>query len=109
MTKQELSVGLGFFAIFFATQSIATMAVPYYHMVLGVDPFLLGATLTLPILISAVFNPWLGKLFDVNPLLQNRSWVVNRFTLWCGVDGSCELGREFYTSFLICCPNAVFP
>jgi GPH family glycoside/pentoside/hexuronide:cation symporter len=76
MTKQELSVGLGFFAIFFATQSIATMAVPYYHMVLGVDPFLLGATLTLPILISAVFNPWLGKLFDVNPLLQNRSWVV---------------------------------
>lgn len=72
----RFGIGLGFFALFFASQSVAVMAIPYYHMQLKIDPFWVGVVLTLPILVSAGFNPWFGKLFDQNSFLQNRARVV---------------------------------
>lgn len=70
--KQSISIGLGFFGVFFATQGVAVLAIPYYHMLLKVDPFYLGLTITLPILISALINPYVGKLFD------EHTWFVDK-------------------------------
>ena len=39
---QKLALGAGFFAMFFAQQSVSVLAIPFYQMTLGVDPFLLG-------------------------------------------------------------------
>lgn len=64
MFKPKLALGFGFFAMFFATQSVPILAVPFYQMVLGVDPFLLGAALTIPIVISTMLSPWVGHLSD---------------------------------------------
>lgn len=62
--KNKLALGIGFFAMFFANQSLAVLAIPFYQMTLGVDPFLLGAALTLPVILSTLLGPWVGHLSD---------------------------------------------
>lgn len=61
---QKLALGAGFFAMFFAQQSVSVLAIPFYQMTLGVDPFLLGLALTLPLLLGTLLGPWVGHLSD---------------------------------------------
>lgn len=76
MIRQSITIGLGFFGVFFATQGVAVLAIPYYHMLLKVNPFYLGLTITLPILISALINPYVGKLFDEHTWFVDKSFII---------------------------------
>tara|TARA_B100000809_G_scaffold60903_1_gene57509 strand:+ start:2092 stop:2328 length:237 start_codon:yes stop_codon:yes gene_type:complete len=58
-----MALGIGFFSLFFANQTVPILAIPFYQMILGGDPFLLGVALTIPI-ISAILSPWVGHLSD---------------------------------------------
>ncbi|MDN4504328.1 MFS transporter [Alteromonadaceae bacterium BrNp21-10] len=62
--NQRLLLGFGFFAMYFANQSVSILAVPFYQMTLGVDPFLLSLALTIPIIVSTFLSPWVGHLSD---------------------------------------------
>lgn len=62
--KPKLFLGLGFFAMSFANQSVPILAIPFYQMLLGVDPFLLGLSLTIPIILSTILGPWVGHISD---------------------------------------------
>lgn len=81
--KPKLALGIGFFAMFFANQSVPILAVPFYQMILGVDPFLLGLALTIPIIMSTILSPWVGHLSDNlkskygrrRPFIFIASWV----------------------------------
>ena len=64
LIKPKLALGIGFFAMYFANQSVPILAIPFYQMTLGVDPFLLGLALTIPMIISTLFGPWVGHLSD---------------------------------------------
>lgn len=64
ITKPKLALGIGFFAMYFANQSVPILAIPFYQMTLGVDPFLLAIALTIPMLMSTFFGPWVGHLSD---------------------------------------------
>ncbi|WP_051235226.1 MFS transporter [Marinimicrobium agarilyticum] len=64
VTNQRVVLGAGFFAIFFTSHGIGALAIPYYQMTLGVDPFYLGIVLTLPVLLSALISPWAGAVIE---------------------------------------------
>ncbi len=64
VTNQRIVLGAGFFAIFFTSHGIGALAIPYYQMTLGVDPFYLGIVLTLPVLLSALISPWAGAVIE---------------------------------------------
>ena len=55
---------MGFIALFFSAQSIEALAIPYFQMSLGIDPFLLALIMTVPIAIGAFISPWVGRLSD---------------------------------------------
>ncbi len=57
-------LGLGFLAIFFSHQGIGILAIPYYQMTLGVDPFLLSIAIKTPVLIASFLAPWVGQISD---------------------------------------------
>ncbi|WJG10095.1 MFS transporter [Aliiglaciecola sp. LCG003] len=61
---QKLALGSGFFAMLFASQAVLTLAIPFYQMTLGVDPFLLSLAIAIPIVAGAVITPWIGYLSD---------------------------------------------
>lgn len=61
---QRIALGAGFFAMYFASHSVSVLAIPFYQMTLGVDPFLLGVALMLPMLLSTFLSPWVGHLSD---------------------------------------------
>lgn len=63
-TFAKFSLGFGFLAQFFAAQGIHILAVPYYQMTLGIDPFLLGLAMTLPLLIAGAMGPVAGHISD---------------------------------------------
>lgn len=63
-TAGKFALGLGFLAQFFAAQGIHILAVPYYQMTLGVDPFLLGLAMTLPLLLAGALAPVAGHVSD---------------------------------------------
>lgn len=62
--RQKLALGAGFFSIFFVNHGISALAIPYYQMTLGMDPFVLGLVMTLPILLSALISPWVGYVIE---------------------------------------------
>ncbi|MCA0900813.1 MFS transporter [Microbulbifer agarilyticus] len=66
---QKLALGVGFFCLFFIEKTSDILAVPFYQMTLGVDPFLFGVALTIPIVFSSFLSPWVGHFSDN---LQNR-------------------------------------
>lgn len=84
---QKLALGAGFFAMFFAQQSVSVLAIPFYQMTLGVDPFLLGLALTLPLLLGTLLGPWVGHLSDHHqsrfgrrrPFILVASWACCLF------------------------------
>ncbi|MEW6997789.1 MFS transporter [Colwelliaceae bacterium BS250] len=62
--SQKLALGCGFFCLLFLEKACEILAVPFYQMTLGVDPFLFSIALTIPIMFSAFLAPWVGKLSD---------------------------------------------
>lgn len=62
--QQKVSLGAGFFATSFVNQSLMVLAIPFYQMTLGVDPFLLSIVLIFPFLFASLLNPWVGQLSD---------------------------------------------
>ncbi len=64
LNGQKLALGAGFFAMHFASQAVMVLAIPFYQMTLGVDPFLLSLALALPVVIGALITPWIGYLSD---------------------------------------------
>ncbi|AWB65491.1 sodium:melibiose symporter [Saccharobesus litoralis] len=61
---QKFVLGLGFLAMFFSTQGITILAVPFYQMTLGVDPFLLGLAMKVPVILASCFGPAIGQMSD---------------------------------------------
>lgn len=76
MKYHNLFIGLGFFAVFFATQGVTVLAIPYYHMTVKVDPFYLGLSITLPMVVGALLSPVVGDLFDKNPAFRNKPLLI---------------------------------
>ncbi|MCL1074936.1 MFS transporter [Shewanella dokdonensis] len=64
LTQQKLALGAGFFAMLFANQSVQVLAIPFYQMQLGVDPFLLSLALALPVIAGTLITPWIGYVSD---------------------------------------------
>jgi GPH family glycoside/pentoside/hexuronide:cation symporter len=62
--RQKFSLGAGFFTTSFINQSLMVLAVPFYQMTLGVDPFLLSVVLVVPFILASTLNPWVGRLSD---------------------------------------------
>lgn len=76
MKSHNWFIGLGFFGVFFANQGVAVLAIPYYHMTLKVDPFYLGLSITLPMLVGALLSPTVGNLFDTSPAFRNKPLLI---------------------------------
>jgi Na+/melibiose symporter-like transporter len=82
-SRQKWSLGAGFFASSFVSQSLMVLAIPFYQMTLGVDPFLLSIVLILPLVLASLLNPWVGRLSDQfysrwgrrRPFIFVSSWV----------------------------------
>ncbi|MFC3120784.1 MFS transporter [Agaribacter flavus] len=64
LRREKYALGLGFIAVFFSHQTVNTLAIPYYQMTLGVDPFWLGLAMTIPVIVACSFGPWIGKMSD---------------------------------------------
>jgi Na+/melibiose symporter-like transporter len=62
--SQKLALGCGFFCLLFLEKACEILAVPFYQMTLGVDPFLFSIALTIPIIFSTLLSPWVGQLSD---------------------------------------------
>jgi Na+/melibiose symporter-like transporter len=62
--RQVIGVAMGYLALFFASQSVMVLALPFYQMTLAVDPLLLAFALTLPMLLGTALSPWLGAYSD---------------------------------------------
>lgn len=108
--KPKLALGIGFLAMFFANQSIPILAIPFYQMTLGVDPFLLGLALTIPIIISTTLSPWVGHLSDNfnskygrrRPFIFIGSWV-SCFTFGCIWMVSPQWSETIQLSYFVIC------
>jgi len=61
---RKLALGAGFFCLLFLDKASEALAIPFYQMTLGVDPFFFSVALTIPILFSAFLAPWVGQLSD---------------------------------------------
>ncbi|MDX3773432.1 MFS transporter [Chromatiaceae bacterium AAb-1] len=81
--SRQLALGAGFFAMFFASQSVSVLAIPFYQMTLGVDPFLLGMALTLPVLLGTFLSPWVGHLSDHSRSRFGRRRPFVLLASWC--------------------------
>lgn len=81
--RQKWSLGAGFLATSYVSQSLMVLAVPFYQMTLGVDPFLLSVVLIIPFLLASLLNPWVGHMSDQlysrwgrrRPFIFAASWV----------------------------------
>lgn len=61
---QKISLGFGYFTVFFLTQGIPILAIPHYQMTLGVNPALLGMLMAGPLLLASCFGVWFGHASD---------------------------------------------
>lgn len=77
LIKHKFILGLGFLAIFFSNQGIGILAIPYYQMTLGVDPFLLSIAMKVPVFIASFFAPWIGQFSDKfqSPIGRRRPFL----------------------------------
>lgn len=81
--SQKIALGSGFFCLLFLDKACESLAIPFYQMTLGVDPFLFSIALTIPIILSAFLGPWVGHLSDNfhsrfgrrRPFLFISSWL----------------------------------
>lgn len=73
----KIALGFGFFTQFFTGQGVHILAVPFYQMTLGVDPFLLSLVMTLPMLLGSALGPLVGHLSDTleSPWGRRRPFI----------------------------------
>ncbi|MBH0040459.1 MFS transporter [Pseudoalteromonas sp. SWN166] len=64
MLKQKILLGIGFLGIFFSHQGIGILAIPYYQMTLGVDPFFLALAIKAPVFVASFISPLVGYWSD---------------------------------------------
>ncbi len=76
VTRSSVALAAGFFALFFVGHGIGALAIPYYQMTLGVDPFYLGVVLTLPVLCSGLMSPWAGRVLERYQTTAERRRLV---------------------------------
>jgi glycoside/pentoside/hexuronide:cation symporter, GPH family len=62
--KEKTALGAGFLAKFYGDNGVKSLAVPFYQMVLKVDPAILGLILALPRLWDAFTDPIVGMVSD---------------------------------------------
>lgn len=88
--KQKLILGFAFLAVFFSTQGIAILAIPYYQMTLGVDPFLLAIAMKSPVFIAGFLAPLVGQWSDrwQSPLGRRRPFLLMFPWITCIVFGA---------------------
>lgn len=66
VTNQQIhALGLGNVSTFFMRQGVTIFAIPYFQMLLGIDPFLLSLAITIPIFISLIVGPYIGQRCDM--------------------------------------------
>ncbi len=88
--RYHLGLGLGFFALFFTSQGIHILAIPFYQMTLGVDPFLLSLVMTAPLLIASAIGPYVGHLSDRCRSTRGRRRPFIFFAAWAtGLSYGC--------------------
>ncbi len=61
---EKTALGTGFLAKFYGDNGVKSMTIPFYQMVLKVDPALLGLVLALPRFWDAITDPLVGKISD---------------------------------------------
>ena len=65
LSRQHLiALGFGFLALFFANQSLSAMAIPYFQMTLGIDPFWLSLVIAAPIMFAAFISQYVGRVSE---------------------------------------------
>lgn len=64
LLKQKVLLGIGFLGIFFSHQGIGILAIPYYQMTLGVDPFFLALAMKTPVFLASFIAPFIGYWSD---------------------------------------------
>ncbi|ABD79947.1 major facilitator superfamily MFS_1 [Saccharophagus degradans 2-40] len=107
-----LALGLGFLAQFFTVQGIPILAVPYYQMTLGVDPFLLSIAMMGPLLFGSAIGPWVGHLSDAcnsrfgrrRPFIFVGAWglCISYGLLWM-VPQSWSSSAQIVYFFIVAC------
>ncbi|WP_111977745.1 MFS transporter [Algibacillus agarilyticus] len=58
------ALGIGQVSSFFVNNGIWILALPFYQMTLGLDPFLLSLASAIPVLIATFIGPWVGNVVD---------------------------------------------
>lgn len=98
--KHKFILGLGFFAVFFTFQGVSALAVPYYQMTLGVDPFLLGLAMKLPLLIITFVSPLVGHISDRcnSQLGRRRPFILFFPWLSCLAFGAIWMVPDIWTA-----------
>lgn len=76
--KVASALGFGNVSIFFINKGIWVLALPFYQMTLGVDPFLLSLAASIPLLLSTAIGPWVGRVVDnsKNKLGTRKPFIV---------------------------------
>ena len=64
--QHKVALGFGFLALFFANNSLSAMAVPYFQMTLGLDPFWLSLVIAAPIICAAFISQVVGRVSDLS-------------------------------------------
>ncbi|WOH36009.1 MFS transporter [Thalassotalea fonticola] len=97
---RKLALGGGFFSLFFVDKGVELLAIPFYQMTLGVDPFLFSLALTIPIIFSAFLSPWAGKLSDncESRFGRRRPFIVVAAWLNCLFFGLIWMVPEHWSS-----------
>jgi len=62
--QHKVALGFGFLALFFANQSLSAMAIPYFQMTLGLDPFGLSLAIAAPLMFAGFISQSVGRLSD---------------------------------------------
>ena len=65
--KEKIGWGIGGFLENMVGNSLGVMALPIFNIALGINPVLLGWAMSMPRLLDALLDPWLGSLSDNNP------------------------------------------
>ncbi len=61
---EKLAFGVGTLPVFFAIAGVGSFAVPVYQMTLKVPLLMFGVALSIPRLLDAFFDTWMGRISD---------------------------------------------
>ncbi|MBU3005327.1 MFS transporter [Paraglaciecola arctica] len=75
--QHKMALGFGFLAVFFANHSLSAMAIPYFQMTLGLDPFKLSLVMAGPIVFAALISQTVGEFSDrTNNIRGSRRFIL---------------------------------